>query len=227
MIGGTEDPRRCASLQDELTELALGILDGRSRSEVLDHVGSCPRCAATLERLADAADSVLLLAPEVEPPLGFELRLAAKLQAPAEDHSPKRFRPARVLGAVAAVAAVLALLGFGLGSLVAPRAHHNPVEAANVRSATLTSGGHALGQVTVSAGGPAWVFMTINKDGWSGTVKCQVVLAGGKVQTVGVFKLSGGYGAWGAPLAAPADTVRSARLVALDGTTIASARLSA
>ena len=69
--------------------------------------------------------------------------------------------------------------------------------------------------------------MTINKDGWSGTVKCQVILAGGKVQTVGVFHLSGGYGAWGAPLAAPADTVRSARLVASDGTTIASARLSA
>lgn len=223
-MSGAEDPRHCESLQDELAELALGILDGRRRSEVLEHVDSCPRCTATLEHLSNVADTLLLLGPEVEPPLGFELRLAQKLQAPAKVHRPRRFRHARTLSAVAAA---LLVLGFGVGSLVAPRAHSNQVQAADLNTATLTSQGHALGQVSVSPGDPAWVFMTIDNDGRSGRVRCQVTLADGAVETVGVFKLSGGYGSWGAPLRAPADQVRSARLVASNGTTMASARFSA
>ncbi len=57
------------------------------------------------------------------------------------------------------------------------------MEAANLGTRILTSGGHALGQVTVSAGSPAWVFMTINEDVRSGTVGCKVTLAGGTVRT--------------------------------------------
>jgi hypothetical protein len=43
MSGYVEDPRQCDAIQDELAELALGTLFGRSRSEVLDHVESCSR----------------------------------------------------------------------------------------------------------------------------------------------------------------------------------------
>jgi hypothetical protein len=54
-----------------------------------------------------------------------------------------------------------------------------------------------------------------------------VILAGGKIETVGQFTLSAGYGAWGAPLTTSAGQVRGARLVDASGTVIASARIPA
>ena len=95
MSGDISDAGRCEVFRDELAELALGTLSGRSRSEALDHVASCQTCAAELERLSIVADQLLQLAPEMEPPLGFELRLAEKLQGAAMARRPKRFRRAR------------------------------------------------------------------------------------------------------------------------------------
>jgi hypothetical protein len=226
MSGYIEDPRQCEVIQNDLAELALGTLSGRSRSEALDHVGSCPKCAAELERLSIVTDTLLQLAPEMEPPLGFELRLAEKLRTSAATvHQPKRLRRASVLSVAAAV---MVVLGFGLGALVAPGSSNNQNRTAvNLTSANLTSHGHVLGEVIISAGSPAWVFMTINGGTQSGTMTCDVTLAGGKVETIGMFKLSGGYGAWTAPLRSPAADVRSARLIAPNGTILASARLSA
>jgi hypothetical protein len=70
------------------------------------------------------------------------------------------------------------------------------------------------------------MFLSIDADGWSGRVTCEVTLAGGTIDKVGVFRLAGSYGAWGAPLSASASAVRSARLVAADGAVLASARFS-
>jgi hypothetical protein len=226
MSGYIEDPRRCEVIQGELAELALGTLSGRNRSEGLDHVASCPRCAAELERLSIVADSLLQLAPEIEPPLGFELRLAQRLQVAPTARPPRRFRRTNAL---AAAAAVMVLLGFGLGSLVTAGGggNQNQSATAGFTAANLTSHGSVLGKVIVSAGSPAWVFMTLSGAPLSGKVKCEVTLAGGKVETIGVFTISGGYGAWDAPLRSSADAVRSARLIAANGTVLASARLPA
>jgi hypothetical protein len=69
--------------------------------------------------------------------------------------------------------------------------------------------------------------MTIDGDSWSGTVTCEVTPATGEVETIGVFKVSAGYGAWGAPPTTPTGTVRSARPVERNGAVVAGARLSA
>jgi anti-sigma factor RsiW len=216
---------QCEAFQDQLAELALGILFGRDRSELLEHVGTCPHCTANLERLSVVADSLVQLAPEVEPPLGFELRLAGRLQNASSKHRPKRLRGAGVLSVAAAV---IVLLGFGLGVLAAPEGNtHVQSATSNLTSAKLTAHGHVLGQVILSAGHPAWMFMTVTDGSWSGRVTCTVTLIGGKVETVGEFNLSGGYGDWGVPLTSPADTVRLARLIAPNGSILASATLSA
>jgi hypothetical protein len=225
-----EDSQRCEMIQDELAELALGILTGRNRSEVLGHVESCPRCSAELERLSVVADTLLLLGPEVQPPLGFELRLAERLQA--ENVQAEATHPPRHLGRItllSAAAAVMAVLGFGFGALVTPGGDnsHGLSATAKLTTANLTSHDGVLGEVMISPGSPPWMFMTVNDGTWPGNVTCQVTYAGGRVQTVGVFWLSGGYGAWGAPLSSSAGQVRSARLVASNGTVLASARLSA
>lgn len=230
MSADTADPRQCELIQDELAELALGALDGRTRSEALEHVGSCPRCRATLEHLSGVTDSLLQLAPEVEPPLGFELRLVDKLHAADAENPPAteraRQRWFRRASPLVAAAAVLLLLGIGLGSLLtSPGAkNHQHSASTDLTTAALTSHGHVLGEVMTSPGNPAWMFMTINEDASSGTVRCEITLAGGTIKTVGEFTLSNGYGAWGAPLTSSAADVRSARLVAADGTVVASAQ---
>ncbi len=226
MSGYVEDPRQCEAIQDELAELALGTLFGRSRSEVLDHVESCSRCAATLEQLSVVADQLVQLAPEIEPPLGFEIRLAEKLRSAAPVRQPSRLRRASLLSAAAAV---IVALGIGIGTLANPGGGTKPLDRStvNLTAAKLTSHGHVLGEVMISAGSPSWMFMTINEGGSSGTVTCEVTLAGGKVETIGEFELSGGYGAWGAPLTSAAGQVRSARLIAPNGAILASAQLSA
>jgi hypothetical protein len=86
---------------------------------VLEHVESCERCSAELERLSLVADALLGLAPEVEPPVGFELRLAERLQSsagPRHGHAPNHRRA----GLLAIAAVVLAILGFGLGAFIGP-----------------------------------------------------------------------------------------------------------
>jgi hypothetical protein len=219
-----EDPRQCEVIQDELAELALGTLSGRSRSEALDHVACCLRCAAELERHSIVADTLLQLAREMEPPLGFELRLAERLRGAPTARKPRRLRRTSVL---AAAAAVMALVGFGLESLVAAGGGGNQSQSATpgFTTANLTAHGSVLGKVIISTGRPPWMFMTMSGDNLSGTVTCDVTLAGGKVETIGVFKVSGGYGTWAAPLPSPTDALRSAELIAANGAILASARL--
>lgn len=224
MSGYADDPRECAATQDELAEFALGIVSGRRRSMVLDHVESCPRCSVELDRLSILADILVQLIPEIEPPLGFELRLAERLREGATAGRRPRFRR---VAQFAAAAAAVAVLGFGVvASTSAARDHPSPAASVNVTSASLVSHGHVLGEVMLSPGRPAWLFMTIDEAASSGKVTCEVTLASGEVEKIGVFELSGGYGAWGAPLTSPAGEVRSARLLAPDGRVVASAHLA-
>ena len=116
MSGYVEGSARCEEIRDELAELALGTLSGRERSEVLGHVGSCPRCSAELEQLSVVADALLQLAPSMQPPLGFELTLAARLRSIATPR--RRVQHVRLLAVAAAVVVVFA---FGLGALLAPQ----------------------------------------------------------------------------------------------------------
>lgn len=225
MSSHVHDPKVCETFRIDLAETALGVASGRRRSEVLRHVETCPTCSVELEELVMVADTLLQLAGESEPPVGFELRLAQRLQADASQRSPRRLRRASVL---LAAAAVTVALGFGIGALATSRGTVGPGQAmANITSASLSSRGHVVGEFLVSAGKPAWMFMTVDSGSWSGVVTCQVILKGGKVETVGKFTMSGGYGAWGAPLTATAGRVRGARLVGADGTVFASAQFPA
>ena len=225
MSSQANDPKVCDLFRDDLAETALGVASGRRRSEVLRHVESCPSCSLELEQLSIVADTMMELSGESEPPVGFELRLAQRLQSGVQRRPTRRARHVSVLLAAAAVAVAL---GIGIGALTSSGGRNTPNQAmTDITSANLSSGGHVLGEFLVSAGKPAWMYMTVDSGTWSGVVTCQVILAGGKIETVGQFTLSGGYGAWGAPLTTSAGQVRGARLVDASGTVIASARIPA
>src|SRR6516162_7841538 len=98
----------CQDYAADLSELALGVLTGRERVRALAHVESCPRCAEELEQLSRAADAVLQVAPEVEPPMGFEVNLFEQMGVADVPHQRRRRVPRWVPGALAAAAAVVA-----------------------------------------------------------------------------------------------------------------------
>ena len=69
----------CARVDARAEELALDLVDEPERGELLHHVDACPRCRALLDDLSVTADQVLLVAPEAEPPIGFEARAVAAM----------------------------------------------------------------------------------------------------------------------------------------------------
>src|SRR5205807_10018654 len=97
--GGHVIPVTCAEVAELAPELALGTLPGDQRASVLAHLDGCGRCRRLVKELADTADALLLLAPEVEPPAGFARRVARGLR-PARS---SRWRPAVAAAVVALV----------------------------------------------------------------------------------------------------------------------------
>ena len=87
----------CAQLRDVAAELALGVLGGAERAEAIMHVNGCARCQALVNELSEAADALPLLAPEIEPPVGFEQRVLSSGRA-------RRRRSVRRMVAAVAVA---------------------------------------------------------------------------------------------------------------------------
>ena len=216
----------CVQHQEELSELALGVLTGRDRARALDHVESCPRCAEELEQLSRAADAVVQAAPEVEPPMGFEVRLFERMGV-ADMRRTRRVRPPRwavvALSAAAAVAALAVGLSVGLSSSPPPSTSAAPPHG--VVTANLVEHGTVVGRVATHGGAHPWMWMMLVDSSAQGTVDCVVVTSDGVSHQVGTFVARKGYGAWVAPLAVNPKDIRSAEVVAPSGTVIATAAL--
>src|SRR3954462_5519802 len=78
----------CAEVRELAPELALGILSGAERAEVLLHVNGCARCQAYVAQLTEAAHAAdppepapapPRRPPAAEPPAGFESRVLRRL----------------------------------------------------------------------------------------------------------------------------------------------------
>jgi hypothetical protein len=216
----------CEQYENELSELALGVLTGRERARVLAHVESCPRCAEELEQLSHAADAVVLVAPEAEPPMGFEVRLFDRMGV-TDTRRRRRVRPPRwAVGALSAAAAVAALaVGLSVGLSSSPPPTSNAARANGVVTANLVEHGSVVGRVATHGGANPWMSMMLIDSSAQGTVECVVVTSDGVSHDVGTFTASKGYGAWAAPLHVDPQDIRSAKVVAPSGTVIATAAL--
>ena len=222
--------QECRRHAGDLPELALGVLTGRERAEALSHVESCPRCADELEQLSRAADTVVQAAPDVEPPVGFEVRLFERMGVTAEPSRPRlrKIRPAYwVPATVAAAAAALALgLGLGLsGSPPSPTVAAGRTQQPKVLAADLVQNGQTVGRVSVFSGAKPWMSMMLDDSAARGRVNCVVVTDDGRSHHVGTFVASKGYGAWAAPLTVEPSDIRTAEVVSPSGTVLASAAL--
>jgi putative zinc finger protein len=224
-VSRPEDTVKCDALSDDLIEFALGTLSGRDRSRVLEHLETCANCDGELESLAAAADTLLWLAPEAEPSLGFETRLIERYRSTEVTRLSTRRRRITIL----ALAAVLVgVLGFSANAIFAT--HRNaPNLSASARptSSRLVSDGRVVGQVSISSGKPSWMIMDVDAGKLSGLVWCEVTLKDGATISVGKFTLAHGYGSWIARIKASGRNVRSARLVNSSGAVLARATFAA
>ena len=218
-------PPACASVRDDLTELALGSLTGRARVAALAHLEECARCTAEVEELSAAADLLLHLAPVAEPPVGFEARVFERLGLlqPAGKAWPWKL-PKR---AVATAAAVVVLAAFGLGALIGHGTRQRGYTKSPIELASLVSAGKAVGQVYVYAGNPTWLFMVINNSDWQGTLRCEVMEEDRGLIVLGRFWLSEGRGAWADSVYEPAGRLVQARVIDSAGKVLAVADLDA
>jgi hypothetical protein len=217
---------RCEEHQNELPELALGVLTGRERARALAHVESCAQCAEELEQLSRAADAVVQASTEAEPPMGFEVRLFERMGV-SDMRRRSRLRPSRwAVGALSAAAAVIALavgLSLGLSSSSPPSPSAAPSNG--VVTANLVEHGTVVGRVATHGGEHPWMWMMLIDSNAEGTVDCIVVTSDGVSHQVGSFEAKRGYGAWVAPLAVNPKDIRSAEVVSPSGTVIATAAL--
>ena len=97
----------CADVREVAPEFALGVLDGEQRSEVLLHLDHCTACQRQVGELSETADSLVLLAPEAEPPAGFERRVLAAMD---DSVRRRRWRTARLVAVTAAAAVIISVV---------------------------------------------------------------------------------------------------------------------
>ena len=189
----------CHEVRELAPELALGIAAGEQRARALVHIASCTDCRTLVEELSRAADSLLLLAPPKEPPIGFEAHAVGRVRG---------LRPGRRLKIAAAVAAIL-LVAIGGTAAVMTTASRRDRDLAErylellegqgelVAASLRTSDGGPAGQVFVYSGPTNWVFIVVDAASGSGMHDVVFIPPSSAAVTVGKMRLVDGRGSWG------------------------------
>ncbi len=209
-------PRACTDLRAQAPELALGTLDGSARGAALEHVAGCAPCRAHVQELAEVVDRLLSVAPEAEPPPGFESGVIERITAErAMAENGRRRGPSRLVLAVAA--AVLVLAGAVGGFLLGERG--TDVDDGGLATSVMVApGGEEVGEVwrygdadtTVFVSVPAWAAI----DGEGGPrYALRLGLEGGDTLEVGDFGLGDGRSSWGATAEVEAASIRSVSVI--------------
>jgi hypothetical protein len=198
------DDRQCDALRDAIAELALGIASGEERARVLEHTGRCPSCRRLLRDLSLLGDELLLLAPEHEPPAGFELRVLERLGRPDRRRRPAwpRLRGRRVAILAALGAALAAGSGAATGVLTATRDERllgRQMQAVLARangkylavSELRDPAGREVGLVYHYGGRTSWIFVTLERPLPPGRYVATLLTRTGTTSELGRFELDG------------------------------------
>lgn len=219
----------CEQIRELLPELSLGTLGGEDRARALDHVRGCADCSAELAMLSRVADGLLTLAPQQEPPEGFEERVMAQLRRERPRHRLQR------IVALAAAAAIVAVIAGG-GTLMATAhdrhiaayyqrelgiAHGTEFAAAPLQTSDQIEGGQAF----TYEGKPSWVFVVVRAPIADGTYRIVGDLES-STTTFGWVHVANGKGDWGGTTSADMRRLTHLRIVGTDGTIVLSGRFA-
>lgn len=181
----------CAEARDLAPEFCLGVLDGAGRADVVDHIDRCAACRTVVAEMAEAADSIVLLAPEAEPPRGFERRVLAQL---TDSRRRTRWRTTKLVAFVAAAAVILSVVTVRVvdGSRVP-----GPATPAVETVPMVGVDGTTVGRVDVVDNGTI-ASLAVNVDAALADGVYRVVLAPETTprQVLGTLTVADGRGAW-------------------------------
>lgn len=181
----------CADVRELAPELALGVLDGEARADVVQHLERCPSCRTMVSELSETADSLVLLAPEAEPPPGFERRVVAQLTGGVRRG---RWRTAKLVAAVAAAAVILSIVTVRVIDNARSDGSSTPAVQA---VAMVGADGIRVGEVEIVGDGES-ADLALSVDYALADGRYRVVLAPdrGARQVLGTMTVTGGHGTW-------------------------------
>jgi hypothetical protein len=220
------ETQRCGEVRDLIPELAMGVAPGDERAAALAHVARCLGCRRLLEETAATVDELMLLAPEREPPAGFEARFIEAL----DGNGPTRRKH---VTALLAAAAVLVVAGGAAGLTRWADADDRKLAAQYRETLAVADGsylraadlmgenGLEAGHVFAYQGQPSWVFVSV-ENAPSGDHQVRLVTEDGRVHTLGRCRVRDGRGSWGTAVDVPIHAVDRVELVR-GGRTLAAA----
>ena len=199
----------CAETQEHAPEFALGVLHGASRAEMVAHLERCQACSSTVADFAEIVDGLTLVAPEAEPPVGFEDHV---LRAMRDQRLPKR-RKRRVLVTVTLL--VVGVVAFTIAALRIAEGVVGPEPPP--RAADVLAKGAVIGKGVLVTGEHPWVVLSIEGGLGDGRYRANVVDLKGENILVGEFDVVAGRGNWIVPEAQGLDLAREIRVVNAEG----------
>jgi hypothetical protein len=218
----TGPPVSCEVFDDGLDELALGLVDESERGRLLAHAAACPRCQARLDDLVALGDRLLLVAPEVEPPAGFEGRALERMGVGPVSPAGRPGRAGRWLVAVAVVVVTLTA-----GIVIGRSSTSGPPSAASRSGVIVATSGADIGTVTLlSAPRPHILVSVPQPRSGPGVRTCELELTDGRRVAVGSWtsdELSSGI--WAVALDAALLDAVAMRVIGEDGSILATAIL--
>jgi hypothetical protein len=217
-MNGPSVPNGCAATAERLPELALGILSGSERADVLAHLDRCSSCRAELERWAATADLLPGLLGEAEPPAGFESRTLDRLRA--EQALEPRWPVWRRVLSVAAVVAMAMIVTLAAVRIIdAGRdGSSGTVATTDVTSAPMVGrSGHRAGDAFVTGGDERYVFVDVDYGDSSGRYDIEAVDKANRTTRLGAMDVKDGHGAWAGELPEGAGRPETVRMVTADG----------
>jgi hypothetical protein len=226
----------CEQTREVAAELALGIADGAERARALRHLAECPDCRRAVEELSMVTDELLLLAPEHEPPPGFEARVLRRMEArePARRRPPLRLRARRLLAPVTAAAAAAAVaVGLVLGATSDERRdaqHYRSVLAAAngtsfVAAKLHDTAGVPAGIVYGYEGRSSWIYVGLYADHRDTRYRVELALTSGRRLPLPAMRLDPATGSAGQAIPVDLSTVSGVRLVGSERGDVLVARL--
>lgn len=221
----------CSQVRGCAAEVALDVVSGPERAAVMAHLATCGECRVMVDDLARLADELLLLAPAVEPPIGFEGQVVTGLpaaiaaiatgadeakaaKAPPDRAARHRRSSRRTMASVlAATAVALLMAGAGAATGVA-------LGGSDTRTATAVGPGSAgTARALVYGSDPAWIFVDLEGTGSSEEELIVNAIVDGSARRLGMLRLDRGYGALGARLQVSGSQVDAVTLADRHGET--------
>jgi hypothetical protein len=210
----------CAEARDLAPELALGVLSGAERAEVLLHVNGCARCQALVVELTEVVDALVTVGPEAEPSRGFEQRVLTEIAL------PRRRNRRRLFSAIAVAAAVAAILSITIVRIVESDTGAGTPSAAPV-AATMVGGQNGAHAGWVSVADRHAVTVAVDYGIPAGTYHVEVKPEQGSPFSLGPMQIdNGGRGFWTGTSNVPITGGSTIELVGADGQTACHGTLS-